>query len=200
MTTITLPRATVEQALEALAPWMDSDHTVQHAAYHALRTALAKQRLTDAQQEMERSIESLKAALAQQAEPVEPVATVTECEACFTPDVCQLRGTCDYYTASQMRIAAPPQQAEPVEPVAWVRLEAWKSGKDWPDDCFTALPAEGLTPVYTAPPQRKPLTEGMLMGVYIDFDRAADPAWSKAEYLLHFARAVERAHGIGGQE
>lgn len=51
------------------------------------------------------------AALAQQAEAV---ATVTECEACFTPDVCQLRGTCDYYTASQMRIAAPPQQAEPV--------------------------------------------------------------------------------------
>ena len=43
MTTITLPRAVVEQALEALAPWMDSDHTVQHAAYHALRAALAQQ-------------------------------------------------------------------------------------------------------------------------------------------------------------
>ena len=33
------------------------------------------------------------------------VATVTECEACFTPDVCQLRGTCDHYTAAQLRIA-----------------------------------------------------------------------------------------------
>ena len=52
------------------------------------------------------AITALRAALAQQDEPV---ATVTECEACFTPDVCQLRGTCDYYTASQMRIAAPPR-------------------------------------------------------------------------------------------
>jgi len=40
------------------------------------------------------------------------VATVTECEACFTPDVCRLRGTCDHYRAELLRIAArelPPQ-------------------------------------------------------------------------------------------
>ena len=36
-------RAAMQQALEALAPWMDSDHTEQHAAYHALRAALAEQ-------------------------------------------------------------------------------------------------------------------------------------------------------------
>jgi hypothetical protein len=34
------------------------------------------------------------------------VATVSECEACFTPDVCQLRGTCDHYRAELLRIAA----------------------------------------------------------------------------------------------
>ena len=39
MTTITIDRAVVEQALEALTPWADSDHTVQHAAYHALKAA-----------------------------------------------------------------------------------------------------------------------------------------------------------------
>jgi hypothetical protein len=33
------------------------------------------------------------------------VATVTECEACMTPDVCQLRGTCDHYAAERLRIA-----------------------------------------------------------------------------------------------
>lgn len=33
------------------------------------------------------------------------VATVTECEACFTPDACQLRGKCDHYAAEQLRIA-----------------------------------------------------------------------------------------------
>ena len=36
-------RTAAQQALEALTPWMDSDHTVQHAAYHALRAALAQQ-------------------------------------------------------------------------------------------------------------------------------------------------------------
>jgi hypothetical protein len=44
--------------------------------------------------------------------------------------------------------------------------------------------------LYTRPSH--PLTEGTLMGVYMDFDRTADKNWSSAEYLLHFARAVER--------
>lgn len=81
--------------------------------------------------------------------------------------------------------AALAQQAEPVEPVAWVRLEAWKSGQSWPDDCFTALPAEGLTPLYTAPPQRPPLTDEEIDAL----------PWSGSP--RQFARAVERAHGIG---
>ena len=34
-----------------------------------------------------------------------PVAHVSECEACFTPDVCQLRGTCDHYSAERLRVA-----------------------------------------------------------------------------------------------
>ena len=41
-----------------------------------------------------------------ESEPAQPVATVTECEACFTPDVCQLRGTCDHYSAERLRVAA----------------------------------------------------------------------------------------------
>jgi hypothetical protein len=42
------------------------------------------------------------------AQPVREPATITECEACFTPDVCQLRGTCDYYSAERIRVAASP--------------------------------------------------------------------------------------------
>jgi hypothetical protein len=42
------------------------------------------------------------------AQPVREPATITECEACFTPDVCQLRGTCDYYSAERIRVAATP--------------------------------------------------------------------------------------------
>ena len=37
--------------------------------------------------------------------PAVPVASVTECEACFTPDACQLRGKCDHYAAEQLRVA-----------------------------------------------------------------------------------------------
>jgi hypothetical protein len=38
----------------------------------------------------------------------QPVAVVTECEACFTPDVCQLRGKCDHYSTDWLRVAPPP--------------------------------------------------------------------------------------------
>ena len=58
--------------------------------------------------------EAAKLAWSQRAAPLparEPVACVTECEACFTPDACQLRGTCDHYAASQLRIAPTAQPA-----------------------------------------------------------------------------------------
>lgn len=56
------------------------------------------------------------AALAAQSEPV---ACVTECEACFTPDACQLRGKCDHYAAEQLRVKKAPLYAAPVAaPVA----------------------------------------------------------------------------------
>jgi hypothetical protein len=49
--------------------------------------------------------------------------------------------------ALRKALAAPVQ-----EPVAWVRLEAWQSGAEWPDDCFTGIPTDGLVPLYTTPP------------------------------------------------
>lgn len=60
-----------------------------------------------------------------------PVAVVTECEACFTPDVCQLRGKCDHYSTDWLRVA-PPALHEAAERVA-ARLE-YASGKDAADD------------------------------------------------------------------
>lgn len=41
--------------------------------------------------------------------------------------------------------------------------------------------------------EAQPLSEGALMGVYMDFDRRADKAWKPAEYLLKFAAAVSEA-------
>jgi hypothetical protein len=118
--------------------------------------------------------------------------------------------------------------AEPVqEPVAWLHTDAYnprvrflewaREAKGYRGDwiktpLYTApqqRPAEpqepvatlyGTLPVYdAAPQQRKPLTEGALMGVYIDFDRTADTAWSGVEYLLRWGRAIEAAHGIGSK-
>ena len=113
MTTL---REAAQQALEALTPWMDSDHTVQHAAYHALR-----------------------AALAQQAEPT-----------WVCPD------------SPEHRYAKPGHC----------------------EDC-----GKTLVPLYTAPPQRKPLTEEEIERICMTYQSPRQAV-----------RAVERAHGIGGQE
>ena len=94
--------------------------------------------------------------------------------------------------------AALAQQAEPVEPVAWYQ----KRGQE----VLTSHPAcwgredEPWTPLYTAPPQRKPLTEEEI----VDAVREADLDWQKGWTLdetqsnrfVTLARAVERAHGI----
>lgn len=133
------------------------------------------------------------------AEPVqEPVATVTECEACFTPDVCQLRGTCDHYAASQLRIAAPPQRpAEPVqEPVAWRwGYRSITTGEmDWRGYVEVAAhpnlrsPEIIMLPLYTAPPQRKPLTDEEISKILDDVLEGGS--------LEDVAREIERAHGI----
>lgn len=61
-------------------------------------------------------------------EPERAVATVTECEACFTPDVCQLRGTCDHYRAELLRVAA---RARPkgCHECAWGKVAGcWRCG------------------------------------------------------------------------
>ena len=41
--------------------------------------------------------------------------------------------------------------------------------------------------------QVRTLREGEIMGVYLEFDRHADPKWTDAEYLLKFGAAVSKA-------
>ena len=49
---------------------------------------------------------------------------------------------------------------------------------------------EGSWPLYTTPPQRKPLTDEEIILI------VADCASSHQHTDIHFARAIERAHGI----
>ena len=89
--------------------------------------------------------------------------------------------------------AALAQQHEPVqEPVGWMypddyagilkhqsRAEVFQ--KAW---CNPAV----CVPLYTAPPQRKPLTDEEIEQLLSKYERNYD--------MVNFARAIERAHGI----
>ena len=55
-----------------------------------------------------------------------------------------------------------------------------------PKDCLSA------EPLYTTPPQRKPLTDEQIAKI------ASTPAAVVGSYVHTFARAIEAAHGIKG--
>ena len=75
----------------------------------------------DYRTQLEKLHAEMLAAMAQAG--AESVACVTECEACFTPDACQLRGTCDHYAASKLRIApAAPAPLPAREPLTAARV------------------------------------------------------------------------------
>ena len=76
------------------------------------------------------------------------------------------------------------------EPVAWMVYTL-----DGKSVCVTDNPADftdqhKALPLYTAPPQRKPLTDVAIGDIYVQWD--ATPGVSHAD----FARAIEQAHGI----
>ena len=75
------------------------------------------------------------------------------------------------------------------EPVAWLYRDAWGTMKL----SQVTPPPVGAFPVYTAPPQRKPLPDEEIEvlakkhnGIYYDCD-------------ITFARSIEAAHGIKGE-
>ena len=83
--------------------------------------------------------------------------------------------------------------AEPVqEPVAW---------KDKIYETLYHQDFGNSIPLYTAPPQRKPLTEEEIREMFFAELRALPSYPSAIEELPErLARAIERAHGIGEQQ
>jgi len=92
------------------------------------------------------------------------------------------------------------------EPVAWQERQEIQPGKfgDWylidrKPPTKSSMPV-GITyewqPLYTAPPQRQPLTDEEAKVLWADVYEPEPHIWVIAE---RFARAIERAHGIGGE-
>jgi len=88
--------------------------------------------------------------------------------------------------------------AEPVqEPVAWmtVRLGA-PIQTTAREDVANEWAKWGEQPLYTAPPQRKPLTEEQCVSIFREAFLASPDPLVKDNMTIAFARAIERAHGI----
>jgi hypothetical protein len=197
-------------------------------AITALRTALAEdamQRLTDVQQEMDcygdgnvyrgqRSKDSQTPTLTingmpavegplskahrtcQESRQVEPVAYVTG----YSKGYATVRpiDPCLLMCVGMALYRSPPtiNEMETVEPVAWLQI-----GMGDHEGTVIATTTEPKTwnpawwkfkPLYTALPQRKPLTDEEIEQLMKWPEKGTD--------LLAFARAIERAHGIGGEE
>ena len=98
---------------------------------------------------------------------------------------------------------AEPEQ----EPVAWSVLDK-RTGKHWytHESKYTAewhakeyshrepdgSPSMVVTPLYTHPPQRKPLTDEEIVDIWADVSIDYDDQIN----IIEMARAIERAHGI----
>ena len=91
-------------------------------------------------------------------------------------------------TASVMGLTQP--RPEP-ELVAWMQTENFiDSAGLWDERKTFNFEGDG-TPLYTAPPQRNPLTEEEIA--------ALSEQHIFASRMTKFVRAIEKAHGIGGQ-
>jgi hypothetical protein len=88
------------------------------------------------------------------------------------------------FTAIKEALAQPEQ-----EPVAWAKFSAKGNIVDLLNE-----PDDGYTPLYTTPPQRKPLTDEEIETYRHMIDWTAH--WS----YINFARAIEAAHGITGEK
>ena len=139
------------------------------------------------------TITALRDVLAQQAEPapgwckhckqysIEEPLPAQQAEPTQTPCDIAEDGVCEVIDCCRN----PPKQAEPVDNEAALRLAI--AQRDWAFKQLWAVAVASAEPV--APPQRKPLTEEEISRIYV---RSATHA--------AFARAIERAHGIGGDD
>lgn len=87
---------------------------------------------------------------------------------------------------------------ETPEPAAWINFNAATGGRNVSFVCESELAS---IPLWSEPPrpQRKPLSAIDLRALY-DRHAACQEEGPETSGWWDFARAIERAHGIGGEE
>jgi hypothetical protein len=150
----------------------------------------------------EKALRNLRAALAQQDEPTPPPEAVSEAEktayaagwwAALTqqaePKTNWCGETCE--RAKLCAICARELAGVQAEPVAWIDDSGHPKHRLYLQSATEKRLYGPLRPLYTAPPQRKPLTEDEIAKMY---------AGCKYGSVVELARSIERAHGIGGDD
>ena len=89
--------------------------------------------------------------------------------------------------------------AEPVqEPVAWMVYTEGGASAYVTDNPRDLIGAYRALPLYAAPPQRLPLTDEEIDAEWRK--AASEEGFTTAQFVRTFARAIERAHGIGDKD
>jgi hypothetical protein len=160
--------------------------------------------------------EDLRAALAQQEEPkgggrlppplqAEPVTEDMKSAVRWAPS--------SAYWSERLREFFGPDAREGIdalerriagaqEPVAWIHTDPDKPRVrflEWREDEPGYRGRWVKTPLYLAPPQRKPLTDEEIVRIFETPELAGTHFQTPTIKAIAVARAIERAHGIGGQ-
>ena len=171
-------REAAQQALEALEMWVEGPFDSSTRKGAQTRTSVAINALRTALAEPETEAETYKRLYELRGKALE--------RPCFH---------CGY---KPEKIYPMEQRTEPEqEPVAWrykfargVRWDFAESDPaEWRDLDVTA------EPLYTHPPQRQPLTDEEIVDLWADVSIDYDDQIN----IIEMARAIERAHGIGGE-
>ena len=89
--------------------------------------------------------------------------------------------------------------AEPEpEPVVWMVFTQDGQSVFVTDNPTDIGDDQRALPLYTAPPTRRPLTPVEIAAMWRKF--SSKEGFTTAQFVRNFARAIERAHGIGGND
>ena len=199
----------LKELMDSRVPKTEREHAAVREI-ERLRAALAEdamQRLTDVQQEIEKTHTSMD----NEYTPVQPVAYVTGYSKGYA--TVQPIDPCLLMPVGMALYRSPPtiNEMETVEPVAWnkypidtdtTREEIFRRALDGISDYERGFidgmqeqMRRSVDKAVNALAKRKPLTENQIRRIDDDTPFHEGPEW-----LVRFTRAIERAHGIGGEE